>query len=93
MEEMNELFYRDEYAREFDAEVISCQKGKKGYEVVLSDTAFYPEGGGQPADRGTLAGSILPLLAFCIKAARPASIPRSCTIILSSCLLYTSRCV
>lgn len=51
---MNELFYRDEYAREFDAEVISCQKGKKGYEVVLSDTAFYPEGGGQPADRGTL---------------------------------------
>ncbi|WP_407388863.1 hypothetical protein [Allisonella histaminiformans] len=40
MEEMNELFYRDEYAREFDAEVISCQKGKKGYEVVLSDTAF-----------------------------------------------------
>lgn len=54
MEEMNELFYRDEYAREFDAEVISCQKGKKGYEVVLSDTAFYPEGGGQPADQGTL---------------------------------------
>ncbi|WP_337653713.1 alanyl-tRNA editing protein [Allisonella histaminiformans] len=54
MEEMNELFYRDEYAREFDAEVISCQKGKKGYEVVLSDTAFYPEGGGQPADWGTL---------------------------------------
>ena len=54
MEEMNELFYRDEYAQEFDAEVISCQKGKKGYEVVLSDTAFYPEGGGQPADRGTL---------------------------------------
>lgn len=54
MEEMNELFYRDEYTREFDAEVISCQKGKKGYEVALSDTAFYPEGGGQPADRGTL---------------------------------------
>ena len=54
MEEMDELFYRDEYAREFDAEVISCQKGKKGYEVALSDTAFYPEGGGQPADRGTL---------------------------------------
>ena len=54
MEEMNELFYRDDYAREFDAEVISCQKGKKGYEVVLSDTDFYPEGGGQPADRGTL---------------------------------------
>ena len=45
MEEMNELFYRDEYAREFDAEVISCQKGKKGYEVVKEtewrDSAHY----------------------------------------------------
>lgn len=60
MEEMNELFYRDEYAREFDAEVISCQKGKKGYEVALSDTAFYPEGGGQPADKGTLGAGQCP---------------------------------
>lgn len=52
MEEMNELFYRDVYARTFRAEVISCMEGKKGYEVVLSDTAFYPEGGGQDADTG-----------------------------------------
>lgn len=41
---MQELFYRDPYAREFTAEVVSCTEGKKGFEVILTDTAFYPEG-------------------------------------------------
>lgn len=54
-ESMDELFYQDEYAREFDAVVVSCTPLKKGFAVVLSDTAFYPEGGGQPADHGMLA--------------------------------------
>lgn len=54
MEELNELFYRDPYCREFEAEILSCTAGKKGFDVVLSDTAFYPEGGGQPSDLGTL---------------------------------------
>ncbi|WP_308513928.1 alanyl-tRNA editing protein [uncultured Turicimonas sp.] len=54
MEELNELFYRDPYCQEFEAEVLSCTVGKKGFDVVLSDTAFYPEGGGQPSDLGTL---------------------------------------
>lgn len=57
MEEMNELFYRDPYCREFDAEVLSCEKAKNGYTVQLSDTAFYPEGGGQPADHGMIGDS------------------------------------
>lgn len=51
---MNELFYQDAYCTDFDSEVISCAKGKHGYEIVLNDTAFYPEGGGQPGDQGTL---------------------------------------
>ena len=54
MSEMNELFYTNPYLREFDATVIACTEGKKGFEVVLDNTAFYPEGGGQPADLGTL---------------------------------------
>lgn len=57
MSEMNEMFYRDAYIREFDSRVVSCVKGKKYYEVILEDTAFYPEGGGQPADHGTLNGT------------------------------------
>ena len=54
MSEMNELFYRNPYLTSFDAVVTSCEPVKKGYEITLSDTCFYPEGGGQPADLGTL---------------------------------------
>ena len=57
MEAMSELFYRDPYVREFQAKVLSCVQGKKNFEVILDDTAFYPEGGGQPADLGTLGGA------------------------------------
>lgn len=54
MEEMNELFYREPYTKEFEAKVVSCKESKSGYAVILSDTAFYPEGGGQSCDIGTL---------------------------------------
>lgn len=56
---MNELFYTDPYLREFDATVVACTEGKKGFEVVLDNTAFYPEGGGQPADHGKLDEAIV----------------------------------
>lgn len=52
---MEKLYYRAPYVKEFEAVVVSCEEGGQGaYEVVLNRTGFYPEGGGQPADVGTL---------------------------------------
>ena len=45
-----ELFLSDAYLREFEARIVKLD----GREVVLDRTAFYPGGGGQPSDRGTL---------------------------------------
>ena len=50
------LYYADAYLKAFDATVLSCEAAKNSYLVTLDRTAFYPEGGGQPADHGTLNG-------------------------------------
>ena len=54
--ETEKLYYQDPFLRTFTATVLSCEAGKGGYLVTLDRTAFYPEGGGQPADHGTLGG-------------------------------------
>ena len=48
------LFQEDSFCRSFTAAVVSCEKEKGGWRVVLDRTAFFPEGGGQPCDLGTL---------------------------------------
>ena len=52
--EMEKLYYVSPYIKEFEGQVVSCTEGKKGWEIVLDRTCFYPEGGGQPADTGYL---------------------------------------
>ena len=50
---MSELLYlRDAYLRQFRATVVDRRDGA----VALDRTAFYPTGGGQPHDTGTLGG-------------------------------------
>ena len=46
------LYYENQYIKEFTAKVVSCAEGKRGFEVILDKTAFFPEGGGQPGDTG-----------------------------------------
>ena len=53
----NKLFENDAYLKTFTAQVLSCEPVKDGWEVILDRTAFYPEGGGQPCDLGTLGGA------------------------------------
>ena len=62
-----ELFLRDAYLKEFEARVVDLS----GREVVLDRTAFYPGGGGQPADKGTLG--VGPVRANVVDARREGS--------------------
>ena len=55
--ETEKLYYADPFLTDFTATVLDCQPGKNGYLVTLDRTAFYPEGGGQPADHGVLDGA------------------------------------
>ncbi len=49
------LFYQDSYMRAFTARVLKAERDEQGhFYVVLDRTAFYPTGGGQPHDTGTL---------------------------------------
>lgn len=53
---MEKLFYQDIHITDFDALVIKCSfdEKRKLYGILLDRTAFFPEEGGQVADRGVL---------------------------------------
>ena len=50
------LYYSDCHLREFQARLVAAEPEARGFRIYLDRTAFYPESGGQPADRGTLSG-------------------------------------
>ena len=52
--ETRKLYYEDCHLAAFSAVVLACEKAENGYDVVLDATAFYPEGGGQASDVGSL---------------------------------------
>ena len=54
--EVRKLFYEDSHLKAFTAAVTGCNPAEGGFAVTLDATAFYPTGGGQPCDLGTLNG-------------------------------------
>lgn len=48
------LFYEDSHRTECVGKVLACEEKKDHYEIVLDQTVFFPEGGGQYADTGVL---------------------------------------
>jgi len=50
------LYYTDSYLKSFNARITEMVETGNGFRVILDETAFYPESGGQPPDKGTLNG-------------------------------------
>ncbi len=56
--DMTELIYlTDSYKKTHTSKVVSCNRKGSLWEIVLVSTIFYPVGGGQPSDKGTITAA------------------------------------
>ncbi|OZT14367.1 alanyl-tRNA editing protein [Priestia aryabhattai] len=53
---IEKIYYTSPYTTKWTASILSSFESNNRYYVELNKTAFYPEGGGQPSDIGTIAG-------------------------------------
>lgn len=53
------LFYTDENKDSMEAIVLSCEKENDFYKIILDQTVFFPQGGGQASDKGLLDGQVV----------------------------------
>ncbi|MGL5151479.1 MAG: DHHA1 domain-containing protein [Clostridium sp.] len=53
---MEKLYYENKYQREFTSDIEIIEEKNDGFHVVLVQTAFFPGGGGQHCDKGTIEG-------------------------------------
>lgn len=60
MNPITKKYYTDPWLQHINTTVVSCLPAEDNYEAVLSETIFYPTGGGQPHDLGLING--VPLL-------------------------------
>lgn len=74
-----QIYYDDLYRRELECKVISAEPSGNLINVILDQTIFYPEGGGQPSDRGTLGNTKVEYVRMIdgeiIHQAKPRTVP------------------
>jgi len=58
------VYYEDPYKTELEAKVLSVQPQVSLTNVILDQTIFYPEGGGQPSDRGMIGNAKVEYVRF-----------------------------
>ena len=53
------LYYQTPVLNECDASVLVCEKQGEWYRVLLDKTVIFPEGGGQPSDKGFIGDAVV----------------------------------
>ncbi len=51
-----QIYYEDQYKKTLRTKVLSIENNVSMANVILDQTIFYPEGGGQPSDQGIIEG-------------------------------------